>query len=49
MPGFSQAGDEPTIDVKPRVAWEEGKGAAALGVLLTSAGPHTHQGKSHAV
>jgi hypothetical protein len=49
MSGFSQAGGEPTIDVKPRGGWKEGKGAAALDVLVTSAAPHTHQGTSHAV
>jgi hypothetical protein len=47
--GFSQAEGKPTIDVNPLVVWEEGLGAPAIGVQLTSEGPHPNPGKSHAV
>jgi hypothetical protein len=49
MSGFSQVEGRPTIDVNPLVVAEASIGAAAISVQLTSAGPHKHPGKSHAV
>ena len=49
MSGFSQVEGGSTIDVNPLVVAEASIGAAAISVQLTSAGPHKHPGKSHAV